>query len=69
MCEELPYIKRKVTRTIRMYNPQYGDDRVCVCGHSYYRHFDSFDDMSDCGCRYCDCETFVEATPRSSDGG
>ena len=22
------------------YDPNYGDARICECGHSYYRHFD-----------------------------
>jgi len=43
------------------YNPKYGDDRVCECGHAYYRHFDSYEDMYPCGCKYCDCEEFIEA--------
>lgn len=30
------------------------------CGHAYYRHFDTYDDMLPVGCKYCGCETFVE---------
>ena len=43
------------------YNPDYGDDRVCECGHDYYRHFDSYDDMDNVGCKYCRCREFKEA--------
>ena len=46
-----------------VYNPKYGDDRMCICGHPYYRHFDTYEDMYPVGCKYCDCYTFVEATP------
>ena len=44
------------------YNPDYGDDRICKCSHKYYRHFDSYDDMSPVGYKYCSCTEFVEAT-------
>ena len=44
-----------------VYDPEFGDDRVCVCGHPYHRHFDSYEDMEPVGCKYCDCETFKEA--------
>lgn len=36
-----------------LYDPTYGDNRDCECGHSYERHFDSHDDMSPVGCKYC----------------
>jgi hypothetical protein len=35
------------------YNPNYGDDKRCLCGHTYYRHFDSYDEMAPIGCKYC----------------
>jgi hypothetical protein len=57
---EEPYIIEQRTITIRNYNPDYGDNRVCKCGHSYYRHFDTYDYMEDVGCKYCDCSTFEE---------
>lgn len=44
----------------REYNPDYGDDRVCVCGHPYHRHFDGYDGNDPIGCKYCECRTFVE---------
>ena len=33
-----PYIEKEIVTVIRMYNPEYGDDRICQCGHPYYRH-------------------------------
>jgi len=40
------------------YDPEYGDQKICECGHEYYRHFDSYDDMRDVGCKYCNCNNF-----------
>lgn len=60
---QAPYfIEEVITKTIiRKYNPNYGDDRICRCGHSYYRHFDTWEDMSAVGCKYCGCWEFREA--------
>lgn len=44
------------------YNPEYGDNRLCKCGHTYDRHFDSYDDMYPVGCKYCACSKFEEMT-------
>jgi hypothetical protein len=41
-----------------LYDPNYGDDIPCECGHPYYRHFDTYDDMEPVGCKYCN--TYVE---------
>lgn len=60
MKVEKPYIIKKVVVTKRSYNPNYGDDRICVCGDSYYRHFDTYDNMRAVGCKYCECNRFVE---------
>ena len=57
---EEPYIKKRVSHTEYKYNPKYGNDRICVCGHPYHRHFDSYEDMNACGCKYCDCYRFKE---------
>lgn len=57
---EQPYIFNVVTDRQRAYNPNYGDDRECTCGHAYYRHFDSYDDNYPCGCKYCPCDEFKE---------
>jgi len=37
------------------YDPEFGDDTICACGHVYYRHFDSYEKMLPVGCKYCDC--------------
>jgi hypothetical protein len=45
------------------YDPNYGDERPCQCGHDYYRHFDSWDDMRPVGCKYCECRQFTPQAP------
>lgn len=62
IMSELPYIIKEkiIIKKIYKYNPKYGDDRICICGDTYYRHFDSYDKMRPVGCKYCDCMTFVE---------
>lgn len=40
------------------YDPNFGDDKICSCGHKYYRHFDTYDDMAAIGCKYCSCLSF-----------
>lgn len=42
------------------YDPDFGDDKVCECGHAYYRHFDTYEDMEPVGCKYCGCYEFRE---------
>jgi hypothetical protein len=59
--DEHAYLTEVVTQTIFKYNPKYGDERVCKCGHTYCRHFDSHEDMEPIGCKYCECMEFVEA--------
>ena len=62
MEKEKPYIKK--TRTVvevdYLYNPKYGDNRACECGHPYYRHFDTYENMDAVGCKYCGCGEFIE---------
>jgi len=43
-----------------VYDKDFGDDRDCKCGHPYYRHFDTYEDMAPVGCKYCGyrCEGF-----------
>lgn len=60
--KDKPYLEGFEIRTIRKYNPAYGDGRICECGHTYYRHFDSYEDMDACGCKYCGCYEFKEKT-------
>lgn len=40
------------------YDPNFGDDKICGCGHKYYRHFDSYDNMAPLRCKYCGCYEF-----------
>jgi hypothetical protein len=61
--EEEAYTYTQETVTHKHYNPAFGDDRICKCGHSYYRHFDSWENMYPIGCKYCQCGHFEEATP------
>lgn len=35
------------------YDANFGDNKLCLCGHPYYRHFDTYDNMSAIGCKYC----------------
>jgi hypothetical protein len=36
------------------------DTNICICGHTYHRHFDTYDDMRPIGCKYCGCHCFVK---------
>ena len=58
VLKSTPYLTQ--TETYPAYNPAYGDERECKCGHPYYRHFDSYDDNCPVGCKYCECSTFEE---------
>lgn len=62
--QDKPYLIKHITTSIRLYNPEYGDERVCECGHPYHRHFDGYEDEENqaVGCKYCSCYTFIEAT-------
>lgn len=42
------------------YDPNFGDCKLCKCGHQYHRHFDSYENMSPVGCKYCRCNVFQE---------
>ena len=57
---DAPYLEYEYKVIERKYNPNYGDNRMCVCGHPYYRHFDSYENMEPVGCKYCSCDEFVE---------
>ena len=54
-----PYLE--YTAKIKAYNPNYPENKKCICGHSYGRHFDSYEDMAPVGCKYCSCNEFVPA--------
>lgn len=60
---EAPYLITKITVVgyRKQYNPNYGDNKLCKCGHTYYRHFDSWEGMMPVGCKYCGCDEFVLA--------
>jgi hypothetical protein len=60
--KEEPYIRATVVSVEeqRKYNPNFGDNKICKCGHRYYRHFDSYEEMYACGCKYCQCYDFKE---------
>lgn len=44
------------------YDPEYGDETPCQCGHWFYYHFDTYDDMEPAGCKDCDCDWFRKAS-------
>lgn len=54
-----PYIIETETITVRYWNKDYNQDELCICGHTYYRHFDPYEDMYPRGCKYCQCSDFV----------
>lgn len=54
--DEKPYLKRIITEHV--WNPHYPQEEKCVCGHPYYRHFDTYAAMAAVGCKYCACERF-----------
>lgn len=66
--ELLSMINAAIETTLNdMYDPQFGDNRLCVCSHPYYRHFDTYDNMAPIGCKYChydDCQGFVPAVTK-----
>lgn len=35
------------------YDPKFGDNKLCECGHTYERHFDTYADMEPIGCKHC----------------
>lgn len=48
------------TQLTNTYDPTFGDNKMCECGHPYYRHFDPMEEMEPVGCKYCVCEQFNE---------
>lgn len=48
----------EVIGILKEYNPDFGDNKICECGHTYYRHFDSYEGMAPVGCKYCGCDEF-----------
>lgn len=62
---EEPYIEEKIVKIIKKYNPRYGDNRICNCGHEYCRHFDPYENNRAVGCKYCNCFEFIEKSQQS----
>lgn len=58
MYDAADLIQTLVEEQKAKYDPDFGDDKICGCSHPYYRHFDTYDDMYPCGCKYCGCYTF-----------
>lgn len=58
--EDEPYLKYEYKVITRRYNPKYGDNRMCVCGHPYHRHFDLYESDEARSCKYCGCNNFIE---------
>ena len=56
----LPYLETYSLEVNHTYNKNYDDDKVCECGHLYYRHFDTYENMESVGCKYCGCWEFKE---------
>lgn len=55
---EEPYIIETRVDVIKKFNPDYDGEAICKCGHTYYRHFDTYEDMENVGCKYCRCFNF-----------
>jgi hypothetical protein len=55
--KEPPYLDRVTVEKI--WNPDYDQNATCKCGHSYERHFDSYESMANVGCKYCECRVFA----------
>jgi len=51
--EEEESTSRVLPDFVRKYDPTYGDDKECECGHTYVRHFDPTEDYDPVGCKYC----------------
>lgn len=60
MADQTPYLFEEKVVKIRKYNPNYGDERICQCGHEYHHHFDSYENMHPVGCKYCPCYVFMQ---------
>ena len=60
--DDQPYLTHIEVSTARKHNRKYdpgsSEDLLCKCGHTYYRHFDSYDYNAPVGCKYCQCDTF-----------
>lgn len=58
---EQPYLFETIEVQRRVYNPDYGDEKICKCGHSYIDHFELYEErLIPTGCRKCECFVFME---------
>jgi len=64
MMPEQPYLFVDKVVQVRNYNINYGDHRICQCGHPYYDHFVEDANMLPCGCNFCKCYVFMEKGER-----
>ena len=65
MCKEPPYLFEEKIVHVRKYNINFGDHRICKCGHPYYDHFIE-PEMVPMGCELCDCIVFMEKEEHGS---
>ena len=57
---------RKDKDGARQWSREADQAAICKCGHPYHRHFDSYENWSPVGCKYCPCRTFVAAAEDKS---
>lgn len=50
---DMSYVPASEDEIAEQYDEKFGDNKLCECGHPYYRHFDTYDNMSAIGCKYC----------------
>lgn len=53
--KEEPYLFEEIVVKRRKYNPEYGDDHICQCGHTYINHFENYVPLT---CNQCECYVF-----------
>lgn len=60
LTKNQPYFFIETVNIEKQFNPEYDKEhkKICKCGHVYYRHFDTYEQMEACGCKYCECYNF-----------
>lgn len=61
VMKEKHFTIKEIANGPDLYDPNFGDDKKCVCGDSYFRHFDWAEDWAPVGCKYtltCGCTGF-----------
>jgi len=58
--EPIGPMRVKATMELPDYNPNYGNDRVCICGHKYRDHFKGAEELHQVGCAECGYHAFKE---------